>query len=295
MIQSHSLSHKLTVGSIYVVLTLMAILCMFPLINVLALSFSSNMAIEAGKVSLWPVDFSMSAYKFAAGKKEFVDSIVVSIQRVGLGLVINTVLMIITAYPLSKESTQFRARTWFSWFFVFTILFSGGLVPTYVIVNQLGLMDTLWALVLPSALPVFNVILLLNFIRGLPKELTEAAFMDGSGHWSLLMRIIVPLSLPAIATTTLFTIVGHWNDWFAGLIYMNSPKHYPLASYLQTVIIKLDFSDIHSDEQIKLLGTINNRSVRAAEIFLGSLPVFLVYPFLQRYFMTGIVMGSVKE
>lgn len=294
MVLHKTLGSRFATFTIYTVLIAMAVLCVLPLLNVFAVSLSSNSAIEAGRVSLWPVDVTLSAYEYVAKKEDFLASINVSLVRLALGVSISMLVTVLTAYPLSKEYSQFKGRTWFSWYFVFTILFGGGFVPTYVIVRNLGLIDSIWALVLPGAVPVFNIILLLNFMRSLPKEMLEASFIDGAGHWSVLMRIVVPLSMPAIATVTLFAIVGNWNEWFNGLLYMNSPEKYPLASYLQTVVVKLDLVNL-SKEQIELLGSLNNRSVKAAQIFLSALPVLIVYPFLQRYFMSGIVMGSVKE
>jgi putative aldouronate transport system permease protein len=295
MIQQKTLGRTVIVSVIYLFLFVLSLLCILPLLNVLAISFSSKAAIESMKVTLWPVDLSLKAYSFVAHKHEFIQSMGVSLERVILGVAINTLLTILIAYPLSKEISQFRLRTWYAWIFVFTILFSGGLVPTYIVVKDLGLMDTIWALILPGAVPVFNVILLLNFIRSLPKELFEAGFMDGAGHWKLLWRIVVPLSMPALATVTLFVIVGHWNEWFSGLIYMNDPKHYPLASYMQTVIVRHDIAAMNSPLQMALMQSLNDRAVYAAQIFLGAVPIFCVYPFLQRFFMAGIVMGSVKE
>ncbi|MCD9025937.1 carbohydrate ABC transporter permease [Cohnella sp. NL03-T5] len=273
----------------------MSLVCLLPLINVLAVSFSSAAAIEGGKVTLWPVEFTTRAYTFVASKKEFLTSMGISVQRVLLGVVVNMLLTILTAYPLSKEITQLRFRTGYAWIFVFTMLFSGGLIPTYMVVREFGLIDSLWSLVLPGAVPIFNVILMLNFFRNLPKELSESAFIDGAGHWQTLWRIIVPLSMPSIATVTLFTIVGHWNEWFQGLIYMNDPIHYPLASYLQTIVVKLDMTQLNDPTALRFLSELNDRALRAAQIFLGMVPVLCVYPFLQRYFMSGIVLGSVKE
>ncbi|MFD0715401.1 carbohydrate ABC transporter permease [Paenibacillus sp. GCM10027626] len=278
-----------------ILLTLLSIACLLPLINVLAVSFSSAAAVEAGRVTFWPVEFTLRSYSYVAAKPEFVQSMWISLQRVLFGVAINMALTVLIAYPLSKEPVQFRFRTVYAWLFVFTMLFSGGLIPTYIVVKELGLIDTVWALVLPGAVPVFNVILLLNFFRSLPKEVLESSFIDGAGHWQTLWRMAMPLSLPAIATVTLFAIVGHWNEWFSGLIYMNDPERYPLASYLQTVIVRLDLTQINDATQAQFLSELNDRGLRAAQIFLGALPVLLVYPFLQRYFTTGIVLGSVKE
>jgi putative aldouronate transport system permease protein len=294
MVEQLTLGRRLFVGTNYVVLALLSILCLVPLIHVLAVSFSSSQAATAGLVKLWPVEFTISSYQFVLAKPAFLTSIGVTLQRVAIGLTLNMVLTIMIAYPLSKEVSKFPFRTVYVWIFVVTILFQGGLIPLYMTIKYTGIMDTIWALVLPSAVPIFNVVLLLNFFRGLPKELEEAAFIDGAGHWRTLWQIIVPLSAPALATLTLFAAVGHWNSWFDGLIFMDSPDHYPLQSYLQTVVINRDLS-LMSSSDIKSLAEVNDRTAKAAQIFLGALPILLVYPFLQRFFMKGIVLGSVKE
>ncbi|WP_375546970.1 carbohydrate ABC transporter permease [Paenibacillus sp.] len=265
-----------------------------PIIHILAISFSSGNAAAAGKVTLWPVDFTTAAYDNVFGKPEYLRAFWVSIKRVVLGTSVSMLLTIVTAYPLSKDTSQFRLRTWYAWVFVFTILFSGGLVPMYLTVKSLGMLDTIWALVLPGAVPVFNVILLLNFYRNLPKELEESSRIDGASHFTTLWKIYVPLSLPALATTGLFTIVGHWNSWFDGILYMNHPENYPLQSFLQTIIIKNDFRFLKA-ENVELMIKLSDRTSRAAQIFVAAFPILIVYPFLQRFFIKGIVMGSVKE
>ncbi|BBI36540.1 carbohydrate ABC transporter permease [Cohnella abietis] len=278
----------------YAFLGLIAISCVLPIIHVLALSLSSNAAASAGVVRLWPVGFNTMSYEYVLEQAAFIKSIVITLQRVAIGVSINILLTVLLAYPLSKEAHKFKSRTVYAWIFVFTMLFGGGLIPTYMVVRTTGLLDSIWALVLPGAVPVFSAILLLNFFRGLPKELEEAAFIDGAGHFVTLFRIYLPLSVPAIATILLLSSVGHWNSWFDGLIYMNSPERYPLQSYLQTIVIQKSFSGI-TDLNTEALKHISDRTVKAAQIFLGALPVLLLYPFLQKYFMQGIVMGSVKE
>lgn len=294
MIGRSSLSRKLFVGWNYFALSLLALLCLLPLIHMLAISLSSRSAAEAGMVKLWPLGFTVRAYEYALQKPEFMQSLLISVERVVLGLVINIVMIVLTAYPLSKEVNAFRLRTWYVWIFFFTVLFGGGLIPTYMVVQQTGLIDSIWALVIPSAVPVFSVVLLLNFFRGLPKELEESALIDGAGHFTIAWRIYVPLSVPALATLALFSIVGHWNSWIDGIIYLNSPKNYPLQSYLQTIVIAQDLISM-SGGDFELMRDISSRTFRAAQLFLGALPVLLVYPFLQKYFVKGIVLGSVKE
>jgi len=275
-------------------LAFVSILCLLPIIHILAISFSSGSAAAAGEVTLWPVEFTTVAYNNVFGKPEYLRAFWISVQRVVLGTSLSMFLVILTAYPLSKEVHHFRLRTFYAWFFVFTILFSGGLIPTYLTVKSFGLIDTLWALILPTAIPVFNIILLLNFYRDLPKELDESSRMDGAGHFKTLWKIYVPLSLPALATTGLFTVVGHWNAWFDGMLYMNHTENYPLQTFLQTVIVKMDFRFIKS-ENVEMMLKLSDRTSRAAQIFVAAFPILIIYPFLQKMFIKGIVMGSVKE
>lgn len=280
----------------YSLLSVATALCIFPILHVLAVSFSSSTAAASGEVTLWPIDFNLTSYKYALEKPQFLNSFTVTLQRVGLGLVVNMLLTILAAYPLSKESRELSGRSAYAWYFFVTIIFSGGLIPWYMTVKQLGMIDTLWALVLPGAVPVFHVIILLNFFRQLPKEISESAVMDGAGHWTILLRIYLPLSTPALATLILFTCVSHWNSWFDGLILMGSPDHYPLQTYLQTITVNRDMSlfTTASPEELQALSQISDRTLKSAQIFIAAAPILAIYPFLQKYFMKGIVLGSVK-
>lgn len=159
----------------------------------------------------------------------------------------------------------------------------------------MGLLDSIWSLVIPGAVPIFNVLLMLNFFRGLPKELEEAAWMDGAGHLRTLWSVYLPVSMPSIATITLFALVGHWNAWFDGMIYMRSPEHYPLATYLQSILQQVSIQTENiTFEQAALLNQISDRTTQASQIFLSIIPILAIYPFLQRYFVHGLVVGSVK-
>ncbi len=271
----------------------MAMLCIVPLVHILAVSFSSSAAAATGQVTFWPKDFSLNSYEYVAKRGAFWHSMLISGERIVLGGAINMVLTILVAYPLSLDKSEFRFRTFYVWLFFITMLFNGGLIPTYMVIKDVGLLDSIFSLILPTAVPVFSVILLLNFFRELPKELSEAAFMDGAGHWKSLWSIYVPLSKPALATLLLFALVFHWNSWFDGLLYMNDPENYPLQSYIQTIIVQRSYS-MMTREEIAELATISDRTLRASQIFLGSLPIILVYPFLQKYFVKGIVLGGVK-
>ncbi|TLS53655.1 carbohydrate ABC transporter permease [Paenibacillus antri] len=278
----------------YSFLTLLAIVCVLPLIHLFAISLSSNSAATAGEVFLWPVDFTTKSYEFVLSESAFMKAMGVTLLRVLLGVSLNMALTILVAYPLSKDASALTGRTVYVWIFVFTMLFSGGIIPMYMTMRLLGLLDTVWVLVLHAAVPVFNVVILLNFFRNLPKELEEAALIDGAGHWRIMWSIFVPLSAASIATVTLFAIVMHWNSWFDGILFMNSPDNYPLQSYLYTVVVGMQ-AIISSSTDLELLEMVSDRTAKAAQLFVGALPVLIVYPFLQRHFTKGIVLGSVKE
>ncbi|MBR2566607.1 MAG: carbohydrate ABC transporter permease [Paenibacillus sp.] len=273
-------------------LILVAIMCIVPMIHVLAVSFSNKAAADANLVSLWPVGFSLEAYKKTMNNPIFLNSLWISLLRTVIGTGVTLLITFLAAYPLSKENSEFKGRTVYSWIFVFSMIFNGGLVPFYMVIQKIGLMDSFWVLVLPGAVNTFLVILMLNFFRGIPKELEEAALIDGANHFRTLFSIFLPISLPSIATIALFSMVFHWNSWFDGLLYMNNAKDYPLATFMQTVIIKRDMSTMAMNP--KEMETISQTTVRAAQIFIGSAPILIVYPFLQRFFVKGMTLGSVK-
>lgn len=278
----------------YTFLTLLALTCLLPMINQLAISFSSSSAVAAGDVGLFPVDFTLDSYKYMADKPEFWKSLMVSLKRILIAVPFSMIICVLAAFPLSRQDHEFPARKYYIWMFVVPMLIGGGLIPTYIVVRNTGLIDSIWALVLPYTVNVFNTILLMNFFRSLPKELEEAAYVDGATHWQVLVRIILPVSKPVLATVTLFVIVNHWNSWFDGLIYLNSPDHYPLQTYLQTQVVSANLMALESLRDIRQIGMISDRTGKASQIFLAAVPVLMIYPFLQKYFTSGIVMGSVK-
>ena len=276
-----------------VVLSVAALACILPFWYVVCLSMSSNGAVIAGRVGLVPIDFNLEAYQYVLERPPFWRSFGVTIQRALLGLPINLALVIMSAYPLSKDKGGFRARGIYVWYFFFTMLFNGGMIPNYLLVNRLGLLDSIWALVLPGCINVFNMLLVLSFFRHIPSELEDAAFMDGAGHWRILWQIYVPISVPVIATITLFTLVQHWNSWFDGMIYMRNATKYPLQTYLRNIIMNFDFSKLTPEEQARL-ALMNVRSVKSSQMVIGAIPILMVYPILQKYFISGITLGSVK-
>ncbi|TLS48544.1 carbohydrate ABC transporter permease [Paenibacillus antri] len=288
-----SISYRLFSWFNYTFLGVTSLLCILPMVHILAVSFSGKAPASANLVGLWPIDFTVDAYAKTLGNNNFLSALWIAVERTALGTVISMALIFLTAYPLSKEDYTFKGRTAYAWFFVFTMLFSGGMVPLYILVQKLHLMNTIWALVLPTAINVWLLILMLNFFRTVPKELEEAALIDGASHFRTMVSVFLPISLPAIATLSLFNMVFHWNSWFDGLLYMTEYDRYPLATFLQTIIVQQDFSKVNVRPED--LENIAQRTVKAAQIFIGALPILLVYPFLQRYFVKGIVLGAVKE
>ena len=281
----------------YMVLITASLLCVLPFVHLLAISLSDVAAVSAGRVTFWPVGFCTSAYQYVVDNPKFISALLVTIKRVILGVSINLFVIILTAYPLSKSKARFKSRGFYAWFFMFTMLFFPSMIPKYLAIDRLGLIDTIWALVLPGALPVFNMVVMMNFFRSLPPELEEAALIDGASQWKILTSIYIPLSKPSIATITLFCIVQHWNSWFDGILYMNSDSKYPLQSYLQTVVANPEMllqSAGDDPSVIELLSLINNQTAKAAQLFVAMIPVLLAYPFLQKHFTKGLVMGSVK-
>ena len=295
MVRSKTVGERIMDGVIVAILCLVTLLCVAPILNTLALSLSSAPAAATGTVTFWPKDFSLYSYQTLLGDHKFFNAFWISIQRVVLGGGLNFILTILMAYPLSKETSAFRSRNIYMWLLVFAMLFNGGMIPWYMVVRATGIIDTIWALVLPVAVPIFNVILLMNCFRSVPKAIEEAGTLDGAGPWTMLFRIYLPISIPALATITLFSIVNHWNTFFDGMMLINSPDKFPLQTYIQQLVVDVTKKSMMSIEEIKRLSSISNTTLNAAKIFVSIIPILLVYPILQRYFITGIVMGSVKE
>ena len=293
MYGSKSLSDKIIDWIIIIILLVLGFSTLLPLINTLAISFSNKAAVSGWQVNLLPVGFNLNAYSYITQDASFWRAFFVSIERVILGGVLNFFLAILTAYPLSREVKDFPIRNVLMWVFVFGMILNVGLVPWFLTVDRFELINTIWALVLPTALPIWNVVILMNFFRGIPKELDEAARIDGANPWQILWRIYVPVSLPAIATITLFSIVAHWNSFFDGLILMNDPNKYPLQTYIQQLVIAE--RSISTSTQAQLLAKLSNNTLNAAKLFIAMVPILVVYPLLQRYFIRGITLGAVKE
>jgi len=277
----------------HIVLALLGLLCLLPLVHVLAVSLSGRAAAAGGLVTFWPVDFNTVNYAQILQDAQFERSFLISVIRVLAGTSISLIVVVLTAYPLSLDSPGFRGQRPVKWLFLFAMLFSGGLIPWYLVIKTLGMLNTLWALILPNAVQVFYIIVMMNFFRSLPREVAEAATVDGASHWRILFEIYVPLSVPGLATLGLFISVGHWNSWFDGLILMEQ-NNFPLQSYLQTLLVSGSDTSASAINNPLLTEFMSAQAMHAAMIFVATVPILLVYPFLQRYFVTGLTLGSLK-
>ncbi|MGI5906919.1 MAG: carbohydrate ABC transporter permease [Candidatus Pararuminococcus gallinarum] len=298
-------SRKIFVVLLTIFFVLLCAACLIPFIHVLALSFSHKVPSMEHAVTLLPLNYDeemhltsigidLSSYSFLLERDEFKTAFFISVARVALAMVISLSVITLAAYPLSKSKKVFTGRSIYAWFIMVTMFIGGGLVPLYITIQKMGMMNTIWALVIPGCASPFMIMLMLNFFRGIPKALEEAAELDGAGHLRIFLSVYLPLSLPSLATVTLFIIVGNWNAWFDGMIYMSSPRNYPLQTYLQTMIASSSMQ-MMSRARAELLRHISDRTVKAAQIFIAAVPMLILYPFLQRFFMSGITLGSVKE
>jgi ABC-type glycerol-3-phosphate transport system permease component len=280
-----------------VIIGVITLISLVPIVNTLMISLSDKTSAAVGRVYLWPVNFTITPYTKMLEDQRFFNAFRVSALRVIIGASLNVLFSIVMAFPLSKNTSIFPKRNIYMWFIVFTMLFSGGMVPNFLLVKGLGLIDTIWALVLPGAVNVFNTIILMNFYKGIPGSLEESAMIDGAKPFTILWKIYAPLAKASIATITLFSAVNHWNAFFDGLIYISTPRKIPLQTYIQSLVVTLnpaDFINMTPEEIIRRM-EVSNLTFNAAKVIVSMIPIIVIYPFLQRYFVTGIIMGAVKE
>lgn len=297
MVENRSFHSKVRTAVIYAIVLLLGFSALLPLLNILAISFSGSAAVSANRVGVLPVDFTLTAYNKILSDNQFWHSFMISVIRVILALALNLAVTIPMAYAMTKSKKEFRARNIYMNLLIFAMLFNGGMIPTYILVKNLGLLDSIWALVLPGALPIFNVIMLMNFFLGIPKSLEEAALIDGASPFQVLLKIMVPCAKPSIATVSLFSIVGSWNDFFSGLIYMRKVENFPIMTYIQS--LNVDIQELlksgASSSTLENVTELSNKNLNAAKIVVAVIPLLMIYPILQKYLITGMVMGSVKE
>ena len=279
----------------YIFLTLLTLVLLYPLIYVISCSFSSGDALMAGKMKLLPVEPSLEGYKAVFAYEPIWTGYRNSLLYMAVGTLISVVLTIMAAYPLSRK--DLRGRRIFIMYFVFTMMFSGGMIPSYLLVNQLNIDNTIWAIVLPTAVSAYNVIVVRTFYnQTIPDELLEASKIDGCSDFKFLWKVVLPLSKPIIAVISLWVAVSLWNSYFNALIYLNDDAKYPLQLVLRGILImnQTDISGSVSDPEI--LEKMSNLSemFKYGTIIISSLPLMILYPFVQKYFVKGVMLGSVK-
>jgi len=274
----------------YLLLIVVALLALAPFLHVIAQSLSSHRAIVSGEVGLWPIEWNLLAYNEVVKDNAFWRSFYVSVLRTVLGTFVNVALASMLAYPLSR--TYLKGRGPIMFIIVFSMMFNGGIIPTYLVVKSLNLINTFWAFIIPMAVGAFAVIVLKNFFQAVPEELEDSARMDGCSNVGILFRIFIPLSMPAIATMALFHAVAHWNAFFDAVLYIQNRNLFPLQVFLRELI---QFNSTNASLMDNLeRQMIANESLKAATLIAATVPILLVYPALQKYFIKGIMLGSVK-
>ncbi|WP_371860722.1 carbohydrate ABC transporter permease [Paenibacillus elgii] len=279
----------------YAFFVLLGLTTMFPFLNLIAKSLSSEEAVVSGRVTLLPVDWQIGTYRYVMSQSLFLASFQVSVFVTVAGTLLALFMTTLAAYPLSKP--RLHGRKWFILMYIFTMLFSGGLIPTYLLMQSLQLIDKLPVLFLPAMISVYNMLIIKNYFESLPDSLEESAKLDGAGNLTILWRITLPLSLPVLATIALFYAVAFWNDYFASLIYINTPENKPLQLYLKELFVSSSDTFLQLGAHLNVDAAMNTspQAIQAASILLATVPILLVYPFLQNYFVKGVLVGSVKE
>ena len=275
---------------VYVVIALVCAIMIYPFLNVIAVSLTSYSEYLKNPMMIFPAKLDLAAFKYVLTNNQvhvsYINTIIVTIA----GTVIGIALLILTAYPLSKS--HLKGRTFFMNVVVFTMMFNGGLIPTYNLIKSIKLLDTLWALILPSALTAFNLILMKNFFESLPESLEEAAKIDGANDWYILFKIIIPLSKPIIATLVMFLAVAYWNNYFNAIMYIRDRSLWTLQLVLREIVLSDSAQSLEQGNE----GAENivPVTIKYASLLVVMLPILVVYPFVQKYFVHGVMVGAVK-
>ena len=272
--------------AIAIIMGLVALLFLLPLLNVLACSFSSPEKVVAGEVGLFPVEFNVRGYQEVFANDSLMRGFLNTLFYTFLGTVIQVTLQMLCAYPLSRP--DFKGRKFLNIFLTLTMFVSGGMIPTYLLISNLGMLDTIWAIIIPGCVSVFNIIVIRTYMQNsIPAELQEAARIDGCGDFQIFLRVVLPLCRPILFVMVLYAIVGYWNNYFNALLYIQSTDLYPLQRVLQDMLVtnsgSLGAGDPNLQEQLKYV-----------TIVVSSLPLLIIYPFFQKYFVGGIMIGAVK-
>lgn len=270
---------------------LLAFICLYPFLNVLAYSVSGYNAVLSGKVTFYPIDFNVDAYKQILGKTQIWLAMKTTVLVTLYGTALSLVLTILSAFALSRKDLP--GRSFFTTIVLFTMYFSGGMIPTFLVVKHMGLFDTMMALFIPQSINVFNFIVMRTFFKNIPESLEEAARIDGASYMKVLIKMILPLSIPIIATIGLFYAVSYWNTYFDALLYIQKPDLYTLQLRLKSLLFGEELNN--SNANLEGIGTqVMSQSLKMATVAVSTIPILIVYPWLQKYFVKGVMIGSVK-
>ena len=294
MVEHKSIGSRVFTIILFVILGIMALSCLYPIWYAFCVSISDKTAANSGMVTLYPVGFSTIAYREIMKDSTFFHAFGVSVLRAGFGTLFTLLVLCLMAYPLSKTAKQFRLHDPIMWLLLFCMVFNAGAIPWYMTMVSYRLLDSVVGLILCGSLPVFNLIIVINFFRGIPEDLEDAARVDGAGPWRVLFQIFMPVSKPVIATMVLFTSVGYWNEFFQGLVLSSSDKHYPLQTYIQQMVVNTQSVANMSPDEMKLMSALSNKSLDSAKVFIAMIPMLIIYPFIQKYFVSGMMIGAVK-
>lgn len=274
-------------------LTLLCALCLIPILYTVASSFSSGSAIDAGKVFLWPVDFTLSAYKLLLARSNILKYFGNSVLLTVVGTILSLSATTLCAYPLSKKYLWQRKKIAF--LITFTMLFSGGMIPAFLLIKNLDLMNSYWAIWLSGLISPYNMMVMRSFFEGIPEELDESAKIDGCGEWRLMFQIYLPLSKAVLATETLFYAVSFWNMYQKIMLYMQDTSKYTLSVFIQQMVFQLQQLDLDTVEAANVgASDIVSESVKSAGVVVLIVPMLIIYPWLQKYFVKGVTLGAVK-
>ncbi|MEI7027080.1 carbohydrate ABC transporter permease [Paenibacillus sp. y28] len=274
-------------------LLVLVFVTLYPMYYIFIVSISDGSAVNRGLVKFWPQDMTLEAYAIIFKNKDIWNAYSNTLLYTSVGTAINVICSAMCAFALSRRDMY--GRNVFIFMIAFTMFLSGGLIPTYLVVQKLGLIDTMWAMVLPPAINTFNMLIMKTFFEGIPVSLQESAFLDGANDFQILFRIILPLSMPIMATMVLFYAVHHWNSFFPALLYLNSKDMYPVQVLLRNIVIAGEFSDQSSEigsvgSSFRVVAT----NYKYAVIIITVLPILIVYPYLQKYFAKGVMIGALK-
>lgn len=288
-----TLPDRILLAAVWVMMIFIMLIILIPVIFIVASSFSDPRAVSAGKVFLWPVDFTLVGYDVIFQSPSIVKAFFNSVSYTVVGTIVSVTLTMLAGYPLARTDLKIRGVVMF--FFTVTMFFSGGMIPTYLVVSKLGLIDSFWAMILPSAMGVWNVILIKTYVQSsIPSEIFESASIDGCSDWKYFTDMVIPLSKPIIAVMVLLYAVGKWNDFFSALLYLNDVNKQPLQLLLRNVLVENDSIGMAMNLAQQMSRQELKTQLQYSLIIVSSVPVMLLYPFIQKYFVKGIMMGSIK-